>query len=154
MLQLELFIMRGVPGSGKSSLAREMKRDYHDEGQILSTDDFFIRDGLYCFDASKLQEAHQWNIDRAEMNMQANATPIFIDNTNTHRWEAKPYVELALFHNYSIAFIEPHTQWWLDRDTDELARRNTHGVSKQVIQRMIDNWEFDISIDSVLASSR
>lgn len=54
-----LYIMRGVPGSGKSTLANQLAEG--DESRILSTDQFFMKDGTYQFDGKMLGKAHEWN---------------------------------------------------------------------------------------------
>lgn len=33
-------------------------------GVVLSTDDYFRRDGFYHYDPSELAEAHEWNHNR------------------------------------------------------------------------------------------
>lgn len=88
-----LVIMRGVPGSGKSSLARKLQGN----GVVLSTDDYFTNNyGDYYFDPRTLPEAHSWNQRRADREMKASTNPIVIDNTNLEAWEMQPYVCMAL----------------------------------------------------------
>jgi pantothenate kinase-related protein Tda10 len=55
--------MRGVPGSGKSYLASLLRESYMKKGyscSIYSTDNFFMKDGVYSFDPSKLGEYHDY----------------------------------------------------------------------------------------------
>ncbi|MEE6472503.1 hypothetical protein FKM82_009626 [Ascaphus truei] len=86
-----IYLLRGLPGSGKSSLARKLKRDFP-SALVFSTDDFFIMDdGTYLFNQNLLQEAHKWNRKRASKAMKRGKTPIIIDNTNIQAWEMKPY---------------------------------------------------------------
>lgn len=88
-----LIIMRGVPGSGKSFLARQLRG----HGVVLSTDDFFINfQGEYVFDRYRLQEAHEWNQRRADERLRDGTNPVVIDNTNLEIWEMQPYVVMAL----------------------------------------------------------
>ena len=35
-------------------------------GKVLSTDEFFVKDGKYTYDHSKLAEAHAWNQRQGE----------------------------------------------------------------------------------------
>ncbi|XP_064636316.1 uncharacterized protein LOC135493188 isoform X3 [Lineus longissimus] len=83
-----LIMMRGCPGSGKSTLASQLKFS----GVILSTDDYFTKNGRYLFRKEKIGDAHQWNQKRALEKMKGGVNPIIIDNTNTQTWEMKPYV--------------------------------------------------------------
>lgn len=88
-----LIIMRGVPGTGKSYLARQLRGN----GVVLSTDDFFINyQGQYVFDRYRLPEAHEWNQKRADQKVRAGTNPVVIDNTNLEVWEMQPYVMMAL----------------------------------------------------------
>lgn len=88
-----LIIMRGVPGCGKSSLAKKMQGN----GVVLSTDDYFVNSyGEYYFDPRSLPEAHSWNQRRADREMKASTNPIIIDNTNLDAWEMQPYICMAL----------------------------------------------------------
>jgi energy-coupling factor transporter ATP-binding protein EcfA2 len=50
----KLYLLRGLPGSGKSSLAREIG------GIILEADQYFIdsKTNEYKFDVSKIKDAH------------------------------------------------------------------------------------------------
>ena len=144
-----LVIMRGLPGSGKSTLAAQLAGP---DGLVLSTDDFFVdtRTGTYVFDASRIAEAHAWNIRRAGEAMQRGHGVVVIDNTNTQRWEARPYVQHACRWRYVVEVKEPCTSW--RRDADELARRNTHEVPVHAIEGMLRRWEDDFSVPAILAS--
>ncbi|XP_069747709.1 NEDD4-binding protein 2-like 1 isoform X3 [Narcine bancroftii] len=109
-----LYLLRGLPGSGKSTLARNLKYQFRG-AVILSTDDYFIRpDGSYLFEKYLLDEAHEWNHDRANSAMRQGISPIIIDNTNVQAWEMKPYVVMAQENGYEVKFREPDTPWKFD----------------------------------------
>ncbi|XP_048449881.1 NEDD4-binding protein 2-like 2, partial [Rhincodon typus] len=80
-------------------------------GVVLSTDDYFCQNGVYCFDPNYLGEAHEWNQNRAKQSMDEGRSPIIIDNTNIQAWEMKPYAQMAVERCYSLSFREPET-WW------------------------------------------
>ena len=96
--------------------------------------------------------AHQWNQIRAEDAMKKGVSPIVIDNTNVEAWEAKPYVEKGLQYGYDIKIAEPDTPWKFN--AEELAKRNKHGVPKEVIEEMIEKWEPDITVEDILKSEK
>jgi adenylate kinase family enzyme len=50
--------MRGIPGSGKSTTAKKLAGE---TGKIHSTDNYFMVDGEYKFDPSKIREYHEAN---------------------------------------------------------------------------------------------
>ncbi|XP_065554670.1 NEDD4-binding protein 2 [Lathamus discolor] len=145
-----LVLLRGVPGSGKSYLARILLED-NPGGVILSTDDYFYKHGQYQFDPNCLGEAHDWNRKRAKEAFEMRISPIIIDNTNIQAWEMKPYVTLAQQFKYKVMFREPGT-WWKFKPK-ELERRNIHGVSKEKIKRMLERYEHCLTVSSVLDSS-
>lgn len=68
------------------------------------------------------------------------------------KWEAKPYVELAILHGYDVEFKEPETTWWLKNDIPEMVKKNSHGIGLEIINRMGDRWEYDFTVENVLAS--
>ncbi|KAM8940292.1 NEDD4-binding protein 2 [Pelodytes ibericus] len=145
-----LILLRGAPGSGKTTLAR-MLLQKNPAGVILSTDDYFSREGPYHYDPSCLGDAHEWNHGRAKEAFENSVSPIIIDNTNLQGWEMKPYVSMALKHKYKVTFREPDT-WWKFKPK-ELERRNRHGVKKEKISRMLDYYEH-VTVNSILNLSR
>ncbi|NWV17267.1 N4BP2 protein, partial [Origma solitaria] len=145
-----LVLLRGVPGSGKSYLARNLLED-NPGGIILSTDDYFYKHGQYHYDPDCLGEAHDWNRKRAKEAFEMRISPIIIDNTNIQAWEMKPYVTLAQEFKYKVMFREPDT-WWKFKPK-ELERRNIHGVSKEKIKRMLERYERCLTVRSILDSS-
>ncbi|NXN84315.1 N4BP2 protein, partial [Bombycilla garrulus] len=145
-----LVLLRGVPGSGKSYLARNLLED-NPGGIILSTDDYFYKHGQYHYDPDCLGEAHDWNRKRAKEAFEMRISPIIIDNTNIQAWEMKPYVTLAQQFKYKVMFREPDT-WWKFKPK-ELERRNIHGVSKEKIKRMLERFERCLTVRSILDSS-
>ncbi|NWI95853.1 N4BP2 protein, partial [Pitta sordida] len=145
-----LVLLRGVPGSGKSYLARNLLED-NPGGIILSTDDYFYKQGQYHYDPDCLGEAHDWNRKRAKEAFEMRISPIIIDNTNIQAWEMKPYVTLAQQFKYKVMFREPDT-WWKFKPK-ELERRNIHGVSKEKIKKMLERYERCLTVRSILDSS-
>lgn len=147
---LVLVLLRGLPGSGKSFLARTLQED-NPSGVILSTDDYFYINGQYQFDVRYLGEAHEWNQNRAKEAFEKKVSPVIIDNTNLQAWEMKPYVALSQKHKYKVLFREPDT-WWKFKPK-ELARRNIHGISKEKITRMLEHYQRFVSVPIIMSSS-
>ncbi|XP_050770920.1 uncharacterized protein LOC127029372 isoform X3 [Gymnogyps californianus] len=108
-----LLILRGLPGSGKSTLSRILLGQSCD-GIVFSTDEYFRQQDGYTYNAAQLGDAHDWNQKRAKQAMEQGKSPVIIDNTNTQAWEMKPYVEVALEKGYRVEFHEPDTWWKFD----------------------------------------
>jgi len=128
------YIMRGLPGSGKSTVARQIGENRLCE--IHSTDNYFVENGEYRFDPSKLAQYHRANLAAFATACQEKIPIVICDNTNTQKWEFEPYVRVARKEGYIVVFVK------LDHPSAFVcAERNTHGVPMDAIQRMIERWE-------------
>ena len=133
------YILRGLPGTGKSLLAKALGN----EGSIFSTDDLFMVDGEYQFDPSKLGEYHAENLRLAIELMErfapyTNDVDCVIDNTNTQHWEYAKYKEAAKANGFMVHVISIA---WDAKDIPLYAERNSHGVPEEAIYRMAARWE-------------
>ena len=95
----ELFLLRGLPGSGKSTLAESLG------GKHLEADMYFMNDGIYEFDASKLRNAHDWCRKEVFRSMATNWERIIVSNTFTQEWEMEPYVEMAKEYGFKVFIL-------------------------------------------------
>ncbi len=138
-----IFILRGLPGIGKSSLA-DVLRTIHSSSVVLSTDDFFwdAKNKIHSFDKEKIKEAHEWNFDRFKKAIEANCPNIIIDNTNIKKYHYHHYLDYGQRHNYLVSVvIIPHN----DSSDKELTERNIHGVPRETIRRMRKDFEWETS---------
>lgn len=142
-MEKKLILMRGLPGSGKSTKAKELSEG----GVVYSTDDFFMVGDQYKFDPNKLGKYHNDNLARTEAAMQQGITPVVVDNTNVAAYEMKRYVLLADKYGYKVEFARPETDWaW---DAEELAKRNTHGVPQEKIEQMLGRFDENEDLDYI-----
>jgi NEDD4-binding protein 2 len=103
-----LIILRGLPGSGKSTFA-----NYMFSNNIFEADQYFYNeDRNYNFDASKLHLAHKYCQLRVEHAMEANLisggvyfSEIVVSNTSTTEKELEPYLELAKKYDYQVVSL-------------------------------------------------
>lgn len=132
-----LVIMQGIPGSGKSTVAKGIRAQT--AGVILSTDEFWYevtKDGVswrgedYNFDPTRITEAHEWNQMRADHSMAADSLCVIIDNTNIKREHVLPYLVLAAKYGYTVQVVRVET------DPALAASRNTHNVPVDTVFRM------------------
>ena len=106
----QLFILRGLPGSGKSSFVKQNKL----ENYTLSTDSIRLQLTSPSMNASGEQFFIRQNVnnvvykillDMLEMRMK-NAETTLIDATNIHWYSIKNYVDLAKRYNYEVCVID------------------------------------------------
>jgi predicted kinase len=137
MKQKELYIVRGIPGSGKSTFAKSICKPW----QHVETDMFFMKNGEYKFDASKLKVAHQWCKNKVQAmmrptpwNLLFNRT-IVVSNTFTQEWEMKTFLVLARRFRYKVYTVIVENRH---------GGKNLHGVPEDKLQIMKDRFEISL----------
>ena len=128
-----LFLIRGLPGSGKSTFAQHLVPDF----LVCEADKFFITENGYEFDPSKLSEAHTWCQKTVEAYMQNSETfpKIAVANTFTRDWEMNLYFDLADKYNYTVfsVIVENHH-----------GNGSLHNVSEETISKMRNRFEINL----------
>lgn len=94
----DLIIIRGLPGSGKSTLGEMFG------GTQVEADMYFINPTTeeYKFDSYKIKDAHQWCQNTVKELMRENCERIVVSNTFTQEWEMEKYRYLAQQYGYTI----------------------------------------------------
>ncbi|XP_063381332.1 uncharacterized protein LOC134667870 isoform X1 [Cydia fagiglandana] len=138
-----LILMRGLPGSGKSFLARQLVETMcpgmNYKSFIFTTDDFFMHRGRYEFQKYMLPEAHLWNQNRVQEAIGRGLSPIIVDNTNVEIRHMESYVRAGVRGGYIIEVLEPHTPW--AKKVGHLARKNSHDVNISTLKRLLDSFQ-------------
>lgn len=100
-----LTILRGVSGSGKTSLAETLTQLPYTTA--VAADDFWYIEGKgeYAFNVNRLGEAHEWCKDKVESLMSTEECNIVLHNTNTSEKEILPYLELADKYCYKVVSL-------------------------------------------------
>jgi predicted kinase len=95
-----LYIVRGIPGSGKTTFAKQLTSN------VFEADHYFYdNDGNYNFIASEIKEAHIECQQFVGYAMESGILKIAVSNTFTQEWEMEPYFELAKTHGFKIFSI-------------------------------------------------
>lgn len=131
-----LYLLRGLPGSGKSTLARELGNAH------FEADSYFMEDGEYKFDPSKLKDAHNWCQGQVEIAMIHNHvtygldnSDIVVSNTFTQGWEMEPYFKLADTYGYRVFSIIVENRH---------GGQNEHGVPEDKLEIMKNRFELKL----------
>lgn len=122
-----LHIIRGLPGSGKTTIACSIVPD----GNRLEADFFHIRNEKYDFDRNNLGKAHDWCKLELERKMRSSITPLSVSNTFITNKEIKPYLDLAKQYGYIVQIIT----------IENIVFKSEHNVPKNIIEKMKNNWE-------------
>lgn len=129
------FILRGIPGSGKSTAAKIIAAAFPNYA-IHSTDDLCMVDGEYQFDVALAGERHAQNLQNFTDSCAAGKPCVIVDNTNVKTGQYHPYIQAACHYGYRTVIVElPHPAPAI------AAQRNTHGVPIEVINQMVLDWE-------------
>ena len=134
----ELFLLRGLPGSGKSTLAKSLVG--HDF-LICEADQYFMQDGEYKFDATKLKDAHEYCRSRVEIYMKDSLLneqfyrQIAVSNTFTQKWEMDAYYQLAEKYGYRVYSLIVENRH---------GGVNEHGVPADKLEQMKNRFEIKL----------
>ena len=123
-----LYLIRGLPGAGKSTYARGMiaRGEAH---AYYEADMFFIRDGEYKFNPKLIRDAHAW-CRRKAFDGLAHGKTIIVSNTFTKLWEMEEYMAYARRHGIPFAVIRLNTQYG-----------SIHNVPQEVVEQMRNRFE-------------
>ena len=126
---LTMVVMRGLPGSGKSTVVSAITRLYP-YAVVCSADHYFMKDGKYEYSSSRedLKCAHLQCQDKALGACETGERLVVVDNTGVKRWELVNYFRMAQLHRYTVILLEPRTPWRFN--VGKLAEKNTHGVPR------------------------
>jgi len=116
----KLILIRGISGSGKSTLAMKMQGFEHFEADM-----FFMKGGKYCYEPSRIKDAHAW-CQISTLKALNSGADVVVSNTFTCIWEMKPYLEMG----YPVQIIEAKGEW-----------KSIHNIPEHAIKRMQQHWQ-------------
>jgi predicted kinase len=124
-----LILLRGLPGSGKSTVAKL----FGDSPCHYEADMFFIDErNVYRFEPTKLKDAHNWCRHKTMEAMKAGHPTVIVSNTFTQEWEMEVYYVLAEELGYQV-----HSLIVENRHNGV----NVHNVPEEKLQAMKDRFE-------------
>ncbi len=126
MNKQKVTLIRGIPGSGKSTMALQM------DATLIEADQFFVhKDGKYHHDRRFIKDAHAWcQLEMKRLLLAGD--DVVIANTFIKKWEI-------------VGYLKAVQSLGLDLDIEVLEARgeyaNVHGVPEDIVCRMKRQYE-------------
>lgn len=127
-----LCLIIGLPGSGKSTLGHQLKeflelrKDRNNENLTVlrETDEYFVENGTYKFNPSKLGEYHALCQKMTEGDL-SDGVNVIVTNTNLTKWERAKYFDIARRTKCIVRIIIMRNNYG-----------NVHGMPSEKIDQM------------------
>lgn len=120
-----LYLIRGLPGSGKSTMAKAMSEAF---GCVIwEADHYHMLDGEYQWRAETQGIAHKWCQGGVRECMELGHRNVIVSNTSTTEKELKPYLALAEEYGYAVTSIIVENR---------RGGKSVHNVPQETIDKM------------------
>ncbi len=126
---MKLIIIRSPSGFGKTTYAHKLLATLPAKSGHFEADMFFMKNGKYEFNPSKLKDAHAWCKANVESYLIQN-TDVIVSNTFTQLWEVQPYLDMAKKYGAEVVIYRMTKNYG-----------NTHGVPEDKVKQMIARME-------------
>lgn len=128
-MKRKLYIIRGWPGSGKSTKAKQILSE-NPSAVHYEADMFFINEkGEYKFDSQRIGKAHVWCQNSVRQAMIDNKD-VIVSNTFVKLWEMQIYRDLASKFNYDVEILTMTGEY-----------KNVHNVPVEKVEQMKKNFQ-------------
>lgn len=121
----KLTLVRGIPGVGKSTYAKNKLTGFTFEADMY----FIDKEGKYNFDKDKLREAHEWCQQRTFGNL-LKGYNVNVCNTFTTIKEMEPYIKFANTFGFKLRVIKCTGKF-----------QSIHNVPQETIDKMKERWQ-------------
>ncbi|XP_055792853.1 NEDD4-binding protein 2-like 1 isoform X2 [Salvelinus fontinalis] len=147
----KLIILRGLPGVGKTTRAKNLCDEYARlglEAEIFSTDRYHESTN---YTKGNFQRNHQRNREDVFKALNRGVDLIIVDNTNISLWEMWPYIHMGMRQgDYYITMMELPKNYI---SINKLYSRCRHKIPKRKFRSFEARWEDAYNIWHVLNDS-
>jgi predicted ABC-type ATPase len=123
---MDLYIIRGLPGSGKTTFAKSLGIKDHFEADM-----WFEIYNKGKFDPSLLGEAHHWCRVKVYGCIINGVSKIVVSNTFVKKWEMSSYISMAERHGYKVHILVAQGNF-----------KSVHDVPEATMDKMRKNFEW------------
>lgn len=127
-----LIIIRGIPGSGKSTYAKKLKRELFEQNKSCThfeADMFFMKDGKYNWNPKLIGLAHKWCYESVFNSFDKGTEIVIVSNTFVTLKEMANYIDTAKQRNIPVTVYRMNNEF-----------KNEHSVPDDVITKMKTNF--------------
>lgn len=128
-----LILIRGIPGSGKSTMAQKLLNDNQVDIHF-EADMYHIVDGVYKWHKDEVPDAHRWCQENTIIAL-SRGKRVVVSNTFIRVWELKPYFQIAAKYDIIPSIFKCVGEY-----------QNIHNVPEETVSKMRNNFQEDISI--------
>ena len=135
-MEKNLIILRGVPGSGKTTVAELLSDGALLDYPICCADDYFTdENGVYNWYPSGIKKAHEASQAKCKTAMLHEVERIIVANTNTTEKEMKPYYDMAKEFGYKVFSLIVENRH---------GGENSHEVPEATIEKMKNRFDIQL----------
>ena len=127
-----LYIVRGLPGAGKTSFAKILS--WNLECEFFEADMWFDKYNGGVFDHTKLSIAHTWCCDQVKYEL-AQRSNVIVSNTFTTEKEISVYTDLAALHGAKVVSIIVENRH---------GNKSVHNVPEATIDKMRNRFSIKL----------
>ena len=125
----KLTIIRGVPGSGKSTKARAIIAESAIPVDHFEADMYHMKDGVYNWKLENMKKAHSWCQNQTRNSLKSGKS-VIVSNTFVKLWEMDVYLDMAKELGVEVDIITMKTQF-----------QNVHNVPDDKVAEMRSRFE-------------